>query len=256
LTAATGDLIAQIDADCLIPSGWMDTVLHEFIKRPDLVALSGPVIYYDLSLFYNLLTRAFYWLSFAVYFINRVVFGVNSMIQGGNCVIRKSALRTIGGYNTEFAFYGEDAELARRLNKIGAVIFTFKSFSYSSGRRLKAEGIIKTGFKYLINYVSTTFFGRPFHKDYIDVRIWEAENNQIKTSVDRLNRALAFAGVILMIACFGSIIFFTHFYKDFIAVVQAKEGTEIIRLVMNRTETRFYEMRESIRSETNRFINE
>jgi len=58
------------------------------------------------------------------------------MLQGGNFVVSRAALEQIGGYNPLFTFYGEDTDLARRLNAIGAVKFTFRLPALSSGRRL------------------------------------------------------------------------------------------------------------------------
>src|SRR6516162_6662863 len=43
-----GKFIANIDADTILPEGWLHIALMEFARRPDLVALSGPHIYYDL----------------------------------------------------------------------------------------------------------------------------------------------------------------------------------------------------------------
>ena len=45
LTRATGDLVANVDADTRIPPGWIEKVLAEFEKDPKLVCLSGPFIY-------------------------------------------------------------------------------------------------------------------------------------------------------------------------------------------------------------------
>ncbi len=45
--AARGKLIANIDADTILPPGWLDVALAEFERRPRLVALSGPFIHYD-----------------------------------------------------------------------------------------------------------------------------------------------------------------------------------------------------------------
>ena len=45
---ATGELIANVDADTIVTEGWLGRVLHEFQRDPRLVALSGPYIYYDV----------------------------------------------------------------------------------------------------------------------------------------------------------------------------------------------------------------
>ncbi len=170
--AATGDLIANIDADTRLPSGWLNRVMKEFErdKNKKLVALSGPFLYYDLPLFSRALVKFFYGLGYATYFVNHFILGVGAMLQGGNFIARRSALEKIGGYDTSIEFYGEDTDIARRLAKIGRVKWTFKLPMYTSGRRLKGEGVVTTGARYALNYFWTTFFGRPFTLKHRDVR--------------------------------------------------------------------------------------
>ena len=138
--------------------------------QPGLVALSGPYIYYDVPKSTRAAVRAFYVMGYGFYVLNRFVLGVGSMLQGGNFVVRRSALVAIGGYNARFSFYGEDTDLARRLNEIGAVKFTFRLPALSSGRRLLEEGLLKIGLRYSMNFVWATFRHRPFTDEWIDVR--------------------------------------------------------------------------------------
>jgi glycosyltransferase involved in cell wall biosynthesis len=167
---ATGALVANVDADTIVTQGWLDRVLEEFRRHPNLVALSGPYIYYDLPKRTRAAVRAFYVMGYGFYVLNRFVLRVGSMLQGGNFVVRRSALEEIGGFNPKFNFYGEDTDLARRLNAVGAVKFTFGLPALSSGRRLLEEGVMKIGMRYFINFVWATFRHRPFTDDWIDVR--------------------------------------------------------------------------------------
>jgi len=168
--ASSGDLIANVDADTILTPRWIDKVLEEFSKNSELIALSGPFIYYDLPRATNIGVRIFYYLGFVSYLANRFIFRTGAMLQGGNFIIRKSALEKIGGYNLEFDFYGEDTDIACRLNKIGPVKFTFNLPMYTSGRRLAAEGVITMGMRYGINYLWTIIFKKPFTKNFIDIR--------------------------------------------------------------------------------------
>jgi glycosyltransferase involved in cell wall biosynthesis len=167
---ASGDLIANVDADTIITDGWLRRVLSEFDRNPSLVALSGPYVYYDVPKSARVAVRAFYIMGYGFYVINRFVLRVGSMLQGGNFVVRRAALEEIGGYNPLFCFYGEDTDLARRLNSVGAVKFTFRLPALSSGRRLLEEGLVRTGSRYFMNFVWATFVHRPFTDDWIDVR--------------------------------------------------------------------------------------
>jgi glycosyltransferase involved in cell wall biosynthesis len=168
---ATGALVANVDADTIVTRFWLDRVLEEFRRHPDLVALSGPYIYYDVPRRTRAAVRAFYVMGYGFYMLNRFVLRVGSMLQGGNFVVRRAALEEIGGYNPLFSFYGEDTDLARRLNAVGDVKFTFRLPALSSGRRLLEEGLLRIGLRYSMNFVWATFMRRPFTEEWIDVRL-------------------------------------------------------------------------------------
>ncbi len=173
-SASTGELIANVDSDSRLTPGWVTEVLDtfaEFERRgKSLVALSGPVVYYDLTASQRVSVQLFYLLAFMLYALNRYVLRAGSMVQGGNFVLRRDALASIGGFNTSIAFYGEDTDIARRLNRVGKVVFTFQLKMFSSARRLKKEGMLTIGMRYTLNYLWTTFRKRPFTQEYIDIR--------------------------------------------------------------------------------------
>lgn len=168
--ASKGELIANVDSDSRLTPGWLQTVLKSFASQPKLVALSGPFIYYDLTPRQRVSVRLFYAIAFLVYALNRYILRAGSMVQGGNFVLRRSALEQIGGFNTSIAFYGEDTDIARRMNQIGEVKFTFDLKMFSSARRLKQEGMLTIAARYTMNYFWTTFRKKPFTEEYIDIR--------------------------------------------------------------------------------------
>ncbi len=167
--ASTGDLIANIDADTVLPFGWTEKVFEKFSKNEKLVALSGPYIFYDLSKMANYFVLMFYFIGSFINIFYKF-FRIGSMLQGGNYIVKKSALDKIGGFNTEIDFYGEDTDIARRIHKEGKVVFTFKLPMYTTARRLKGEGFFTMFLRYGINYLWTTFFKKPFTKESIDIR--------------------------------------------------------------------------------------
>lgn len=161
--AANGELIANVDADNILPRGWLAKTLSEFDKNKNLVGLSGPLKYHDLPRLTGILINIFYTLGFAFYIFNHFVIRRSGMLQGGNFVIRKTALDQINGFNTAIRFYGEDTDIAMRLQKLGRIKFTFFLPMYSSGRRLKNEGMMTVFYKYITNYFWMILFRRPFH---------------------------------------------------------------------------------------------
>jgi len=168
--AAEGEYIANIDADTVLAEGWLRTALAEFVHAPDLVALSGPYIHYDLPTPARLVAAGFYRGVYIVHLLSKVVAGTGSVMQGGNFIVSRSALERAGGFNPDFRFYGEDAELARRLAKVGKVKFTFALQAFSSGRRLAGEGLFRVLLRYSANYLWTHLFKRPFSADWLDFR--------------------------------------------------------------------------------------
>ena len=104
--ACTGELVANVDSDSRLTPGWVETVLREFERQPKLVALSGPIVYYDLTPKQRLSVKMFYLIAYVVYGINRYILRAGSMVQGGNFVLKRSALASIGGFDVTIAFYG------------------------------------------------------------------------------------------------------------------------------------------------------
>lgn len=170
LRVARGNLIANIDADTILPRGWLSRALREFSADCSLVGLSGPFIYYDMSHASSLFVEVFYRLAHCVHFVVQSILRIGAVLQGGNYVARRMALARVNMLESEFSFYGEDSDLGRRLTAIGRVKFTFRLRAFSSARRLNHEGMVRVGVRYAMNFIWATFFGRPFTKSWIDVR--------------------------------------------------------------------------------------
>jgi glycosyltransferase involved in cell wall biosynthesis len=168
--AARGTLVANVDADTIVPEGWLERTLAEFAADPDLVGLSGPYIYYDSPRKVRVAAACFYRCAFVAYLVVRFVMHAGSMMQGGNFVVRRDALERAGGFESEFRFYGEDTDLARRLSKVGAVKFSFRLVAFSSGRRFAGEGMVRVGLTYTANFFWATFRKRPFTEEWQDYR--------------------------------------------------------------------------------------
>ena len=163
LMEARGELVAYLDADCILNEGWLDTVFAYFAD-PSIVALSGPRYYFDMPKYKKMLADYMWWLTLIPYYI------VGYMILGGNFVARRDALEKMGGFDTSIKFYGEDTYIAKRLHKFGKVIFRMKFSVQSSGRRLTEEGVLKAYWIYSVNYIWVVLFNKPFTNYFNDVR--------------------------------------------------------------------------------------
>lgn len=166
LQEASGDVLAYIDADTRMPSGWGEAVLREFTLHDNLAALSGPYIYYDVPLIQQWIVRYLWWGGLAMPFYLYAGY----MLVGGNFAIRRSVLQKMGGFDTSIEFYGEDTDIARRASKFGKVKFKPSFVMYTSGRRFHGQGIIKTGVLYGANFLSEIFLRRPVTQKYEDIR--------------------------------------------------------------------------------------
>jgi len=164
LENANGDLIAFIDADCIITPNWLSTVEKKFTNKK-IICLSGPYDFYDNTKLKNLLIARPY--DFLV-FLNNKIF--NSVIYGGNMVIKKDIINKIGGWDKNINFYGDDIMLAKKISRLGKIDFALNFYVSSSFRRLNSEGIAKIILKYLINFFWIRFFNKPYHNTYSNHR--------------------------------------------------------------------------------------
>ena len=165
LTEAKGDFVAYLDADTRMPTEWLATVKKEFSRDPRMVSLSGPFHYYDLPPGKKMIAEGRWGLTAMPTF-----WMVGFMILGANFIARREALIQAGGFDANISFYGEDTDIARRLNKIGKAKFSMRFFIIGSGRRLMEEGIFRTFSRYAMNYFSTALYHKPLTKQHNDIR--------------------------------------------------------------------------------------
>jgi glycosyltransferase involved in cell wall biosynthesis len=166
LEAATGEILAYIDADTRVPSGWIHIAAQTFRDHPSVVCLSGPYRYYDCSRPKRAILNA----------INRTVLPLGyrlfgHMVIGGNFVATKQAIIEAGGFDPTIDFFGEDTDLGRRLKNKGDVLFRADFFLWSSARRYDGDGFLKANITYLLNFLWVIFFHRPLSTSHTDVRM-------------------------------------------------------------------------------------
>lgn len=146
--AASGSIIAQIDADCLPAKDWISKGVAAICDHHMYAAVTGPYDYFDskqeLRFFSLFAQKVFYPV------INTLVqrFGRGAILIGGNAFIRADILAYIGGYNTTLTFYGDDVDLGKQLARIGFVAFQPSLVLLSSSRRYKAGGFWQVNKKY------------------------------------------------------------------------------------------------------------
>lgn len=152
--AAGADIIANTDADCIPDPDWIAAAVKHFEKE-SVVAVSGPCDFYDAQPLLRWFLRATF---------NYITRPLNDLMQlpiihrrgylnGGNNLVRSRVLEAMGGYDTSIAFWGEDVDTANRVSKYGRVVFDSKIVVRTSGRRFANQGVLKTFYRYIIEFL-------------------------------------------------------------------------------------------------------
>jgi peptidoglycan/xylan/chitin deacetylase (PgdA/CDA1 family)/GT2 family glycosyltransferase len=116
--AATGDIIAQADADTVYPPDWLGRIADRFARRPDVVAVTGRFEYDGRAPWWG---RLEYFLRHAA---NRAgsLFGRPLVISGATFAFRRAAFIALGGYRG-LDYSADQYGLAARLRKAGKVLY-------------------------------------------------------------------------------------------------------------------------------------
>lgn len=165
LEAASGDLVAYIDADCRMDRQWLPAIEAHFARHPESVSLTGPIWYYDASLAMRAMAVVTQWITLPVAYLS-----AGYLVIGGNFVAKRAALYEAGGFGAAIRFYGEDADIARRLARVGPVHLRMHFAIATSARRLHHEGVVRTYWVYALNFFSHALFKRSLTHAYRDVR--------------------------------------------------------------------------------------
>jgi glycosyltransferase involved in cell wall biosynthesis len=141
IIAATGDIVATTDADCILPPTWIATIRKGF-EDQGVVQLYGPVypietgIYNSLSLFFaNTFSRIGYYTRIFYYTL------------GCNTAFRRDAAIKAGLYRCIDA--GDDVEIALRMSRLGRVRFVRAMKVGFSMRRYKQYGSFRSLYEWI-----------------------------------------------------------------------------------------------------------
>ncbi len=165
-----GDVVIFLDADVRLPDRWLEKIFRKFKSDPDIVALSAPYIFYDFPWYWRAANWLFMWLVIAPY--SAIVMdwlGLGTQMVGGDMAIKRSALESVGGLDTTYSFFGDDTMTAKRLTRVGRVVFSPRYAVLSSARRYTEKGVVAMTIIYLVNYFWCMFTGHPYSKKYAEV---------------------------------------------------------------------------------------
>jgi glycosyltransferase involved in cell wall biosynthesis len=161
---ARAEIIAFLDADTYVTDKWLPKLLQIF-SSDKVVSASGPTYFDDVPFFTRAGVAAYWWFASAILY--RII---GYMGIFANLAIRSESLKKIGGIDTSVEFYGDDTNITRRLSKVGKVVFKRSFFVVASGRRLNSEGLLRSAWRYTLNFFSQVFVHKPVTKGYTEVR--------------------------------------------------------------------------------------
>lgn len=138
---AQGEILAFLDADTEVPPDWLERGLRYFRER-DIVALTGPYLFYDGRIRDDAYAYLQRWLFFP---ISKRVAEQSGMSLAffANMFIRADVLRdNLHGLDTSIAFDGDDVETATRLSWVGEVFYAQDMCVRTSARNFR-KGLVR-----------------------------------------------------------------------------------------------------------------
>ena len=173
--AATGEIIAFIDADTQAPTCWLSTIVSRFVQEPETVVISGPYAYFDAGSIARIASYIGNFISIIIDQLFRKVLNKGSAVWGSNFAVHRSALLEVGGFDTSIRFYGEEYELSLRLKKAGKGGIIPRLFVLTSARRLKRIGVVTLYWNWVVDYFSVLFWYEPISERLEDLpaKAWQ-----------------------------------------------------------------------------------
>lgn len=137
-----GEISITTDADCTFPSDWLEKIAKVFNKNPNTIAIYGISSLDDAGAIKRILSKLG----------TKIFFAANDLLNkkqftGCNLAVRKSTYNQTAGFDANIRIC-EDADLCKKLMRIGKIKFIPSLLVYTSARRFK-----NTSIKTLLGYI-------------------------------------------------------------------------------------------------------
>ncbi len=156
---AYGSIVVTTDADCFHPADWLENICGHF-DDSDVVCVSGPTM--PIPEEGNVLDRFCYESTNYLLKVLNDVFK-KALFRGSNTAYRKDAFFRAGGYNTRLRSR-EDSDITMRISKIGKTVFDMDALVYTSMRRRKKLGWLKT-IRYYLDTPISMITGKQYYEE-------------------------------------------------------------------------------------------
>lgn len=97
--AATGEIIAFTDDDCVPPLTWIESIITEFDAHPEVVCIEGPVR-------------------------GGMAYSGYRKYPACNLAVSREAVQHLGGFREDYEYWREDTELGWRLEEYGETMYS------------------------------------------------------------------------------------------------------------------------------------
>lgn len=150
---ATGTIVAFTEADCVVPSNWIQTIGDYFAKNPTHVGMVGRHYFDDISPW-----RKNAMLSF-IEFSNKLFRFLHKTypLRGNNSAAKKDVLIQAGGFTEKKAPF-DDAEAGERLAEYGPVTYHSHLVIRTSSRRIKGRLLLYAK-EFFYSYIKVYILG-------------------------------------------------------------------------------------------------
>ncbi len=161
---ARGEIIACTDADTVVPTDWISSLVREYERHEDVVAIGGEIEFDCPNWKSRLLTQWF------IPHFNRLdrANPAGPHLWGANLSVRSDAFHAVGGWNPRFSLQA-DSELSERLRQVGRVVI-LESVSVRTSSRRWNRSLLLNAFIYASNWFWFHIFGVPLYREFPVIR--------------------------------------------------------------------------------------
>ena len=130
--AASGEIIAQADADTLYPTDWLSRIAKHFASHPRSVALAGTFIYRE----YIPWARFEHFGRYLINVTGYLLLGRPVYPSGANFAFLRDAFQKANGYDPG-SLYPDQWGISRRLSHVGKIVYNKDLQVSTSARRMQ-----------------------------------------------------------------------------------------------------------------------
>lgn len=160
LENSVGEIVAFLDADCIPEQWWLERLHKKLNKNKNhCAAVAGSYMFsWQEGETFFICQLLYQWIVLpAVSSVVGHIFKRGGVLYGGNFATFREHFEKVEGIDTSFAFFGDDASIAKRLGQIAPVEFDPSLYVASSARRFNRDGVWKTNWEYTKNYFKVMF---------------------------------------------------------------------------------------------------